>query len=168
MRRFLAISGVMLIAVMFALSCGGSSDEPSGEATEQPAAEAPEQPTGEAARTPDLAVVDEWTVDRSNGLPLGSLVLTVEKTYSLTEYQDSSMMTTVTGTYLFDASSRPFTIDFIPGDDPEAPGAEQSVMLGIFRFLPGGKAEIRFSDTDQRPTEFAEASDKNTLILTRK
>ena len=169
MKRYLNIILVLLSAGMLVISCGGPSDEPSSESTEQPAVEASEQPTGEAARSPALAVVDEWSVDRNNGLPLGSLTLTVDKTYSLTEYQDSSTTTAVTGTYQFSAGTRPFSIDFIPGDDPEAPGARQSAMPGIFRFLQGGKAEIRFSDTDQRPIEFAEAgSDKNTLILTRK
>lgn len=169
MKHYLDILLSLLIAGMFAISCGGPSDEPSSESTEQPAVEAPDQPTGEAAKTPALAVVDEWSVDRNNGLPLGSLTLTVDKTYSLTEYQDSSATTVVTGTYQFSAATKPFSIDFVPGDDPETPGAKQSVVPGIFRFLQGGKAEIRLSDTDQRPTEFAETDgDENTLILSRK
>jgi hypothetical protein len=169
MKRYFSVVLILLSACMLAISCGGPSDEPSSESTEQPAVEAPDQPTGERARTPALAVVDEWAIDRNDGLPLGSLTLAVDKTYSLTEYQDSSTMTTVTGTYQFSAGTRPFSIDFIPSDDPEAPGAKQSAVPGIFRFLQGGKAEIRISDTDQRPAEFAEAgSDENTLILSRK
>jgi hypothetical protein len=167
MKRYIKIILVLLSAGMLAISCGGTSDEPSNESTEQPAVEASEQPTGEAARTPDLAVVDEWTVSRNNGLPLGSLTLTVDKTYSLTEYQDSSTTTTVTGTYQFSAATRPFSIDFTPGDNPEALGTERSAVPGIFRFLPGGKAEIRISDTDQRPTDFDDSAGAYTIVLTR-
>jgi len=168
MKRYFSLLSILVFAGLLLISCGGPSDEPSGEATEQPAAEAPEQPTGEAARTPGFALVGEWTIDRGNDLPPGSLTLTADKKFSKVEYDDSTSAVTITGTYVFNAAGDPFTIDFIPGDDPNAAGIEYVTMYGILRFLPDDKLEIRMSTTGERPTEFEDTRTANTMILTRK
>lgn len=164
MRYWIGIICVMLLPLALIISCGGSEDKPAEEADTKP-----EIILDESAITLMRApsIYGEWTVESKNDLPPGSIVFNEDGTYKMTEYREADMQVTLEGQFKMETGREPYIIDLCLGDC-RAAGAQFVTRFGIIRFISEDRAEIRFSTTEERPTEFGAPADENTLFLDRK
>ncbi|MFH2056737.1 MAG: hypothetical protein ABIJ61_12325, partial [bacterium] len=123
--------------------------------------------SGRVAIAEPPSIVGVWTVVKSENVLEGELTLNEDGSFSKMEMHKDSVRAGMEGKYLFDNTQQPFAIDICLGECG-APGSEWTTTHGILRFLNADRIEIRWSDTDKRPTEFAAEPDYNTVILVRK
>ncbi|MGC9472087.1 MAG: hypothetical protein ACP5D1_11135 [Bacteroidales bacterium] len=96
----------------------------------------------------------------------GYLILQPDGKYELFERHADGTGVTRKGSFRIHAAADPMRIMIGP-DDLDAPGAEWVTNFGIFRFHSQEELEIRFSQTGDYPSEFAEKVDTDTMVLVK-
>lgn len=94
------------------------------------------------------------------------MILQPDGKYELFERHADGTGVTRKGSFRIHAEADPMRIMIGP-DDLDAAGAEWVTNFGIFRFHSPEELEIRFSQTGDYPSEFAEKGDTDTMVLVK-
>lgn len=109
----------------------------------------------------------KWQLSPNKRVKSGTITFYGNHTYLLEENLQDGDKISRKGEYKINSKTSPARIDICLGKCG-IPGSEYTTGFGIFRFLPGGKLEIRSSPDGKYPSQFDNSkADEYTMIMMR-